>query len=73
MSFASGVTMLLGMNVSQFVISADYTRYARPGWRDNILIPWGIIAIGVPLIFIGAIMALNPESRRLLLQIFHLG
>ena len=57
MSFASGVAMLLGMNVSQFVISADYTRYARPGWRDNILIPWGIIAIGVPLIFIGAIMA----------------
>ncbi|WP_251497349.1 hypothetical protein [Otoolea muris] len=25
------------------------------------------------LAFIGAIMALNPESRRLLLQIFHLG
>ncbi len=55
-SFAAGVTMVLGMNVSQFVISADYTRYAKPRWKDNILIPLGIVAVGVPLILIGAIM-----------------
>lgn len=59
MSFAAGVTTLLGMNVSQFVISADYTRYAKPKWRDNILIPLGIIVIGIPLVFIGGIMAVG--------------
>ncbi|MBC5688757.1 cytosine permease [Mediterraneibacter sp. NSJ-55] len=57
LTFAAGVTTLLGMNVSQFVISADYTRYAKPRWKDNILIPLGIIAIGIPLVFIGGIMA----------------
>lgn len=56
LSFAAGVTMILGMNVSQFVISADYTRYAKPRWKDNILIPLGIVAIGIPLLIIGAIM-----------------
>ena len=30
LTFAAGVTLLLGMNVSQLVISADYTRYAKP-------------------------------------------
>lgn len=57
MSFAAGVTLLLGMNVSQLVISSDYTRYAKPKWSDNILIPLGIIVVGIPLVFIGAIMA----------------
>lgn len=51
-SFAAGVTMILGMNVSQFVISADYTRYAKPCWKDNILIPIGIVAIGIPLLLL---------------------
>lgn len=59
MSFATGVTMLLGMNVSQLVISSDYTRYAKPKWSDNILIPLGIIVVGIPLVFIGAIMAVG--------------
>lgn len=57
--FAAGVTMILGLNVSQFVISADYTRYAKPKLKDNILIPLGIIAIGIPLIYIGAMMAVG--------------
>lgn len=57
LTFAAGVTTLMGMNVSQFVISADYTRYAKPRWKDNILIPLGIITIGIPLVFIGGIMA----------------
>ena len=57
MSFAAGVTMIFGINVSQLVISADYTRFAKPTWKDNIKIPIGIVGVGVPLIFIGAVMA----------------
>ena len=64
MTFAAGVTTLLGMNVSQWVISADYTRYAKAKWKDNILIPLGIIAIGIPLVFIGGVMGSRKWNRR---------
>ena len=72
-SFAAGVTMLLGMNVSQFVIAADYTRYAKPKWKDNILIPLGIIAIGIPLVFIGAIMAAGNGTADIVAVMQNLG
>lgn len=72
-SFAAGVTMLLGMNVSQFVIAADYTRYAKPKWKDNLLIPLGIIAIGIPLVFIGAIMAAGNGTADIVAVMQNLG
>ncbi|MGL6198302.1 MAG: cytosine permease [Lachnospiraceae bacterium] len=73
MTFAAGVTMLLGMNVSQFVISADYTRYAKPTWKDNFLIPLGIIVIGVPLTLIGAVMAAGNGTADIVLVMQGLG
>lgn len=73
MTFAAGVTTLLGMNVSQFVIAADYTRYAKPRWKDNFLIPLGIIAIGVPLVFIGAIMAAGHGTADIVAVMQNLG
>lgn len=73
MTFAAGVTMLLGMNVSQFVIAADYTRYAKPSWKDNFLIPLGIIAIGVPLTFVGAVMAAGNGTADIVLVMQGLG
>ena len=72
-SFAAGVTMILGMNVSQFVISADYTRYAKPCWKDNILIPIGIVAIGIPLLFIGAIMGAGNGTTDIVAVMGNLG
>ena len=72
-SFAAGVTMILGMNVSQFVISADYTRYAKPCWKDNILIPIGIVAIGIPLLFIGAIMGAGNGTADIVAVMENLG
>lgn len=73
LTFAAGVTMLLGMNVSQFVIAADYTRYAKPKWKDNILIPLGIIAIGIPLVFIGAMMAAGNGTADIVAVMQNLG
>lgn len=73
MTFAAGVTTLLGMNVSQFVISADYTRYAKPSWKDNLLIPLGIIAIGIPLVFIGGIMAAGNGTADIVSVMQNLG
>ena len=73
LSFAQGVTMILGMNVSQFVISADYTRYAKPRWKDNILIPLGIVAVGIPLLIIGAIMGAGTGSADMVAIMGNLG
>jgi cytosine permease len=73
MSFAAGITLILGLNISQFVISSDYTRYARPKVLDNVLIPWGIIAVGVPLVFVGAVMAVGMGTPDIVAVMQNLG
>lgn len=73
MTFAAAVTFILGMNVSQWVISADYTRYAKPTVKDNVIIPWGIILIGVPLIVIGAMMAVGEGTYDVVQIMINLG
>lgn len=62
MSFLEGVNLVLGINVAQWLIVPDYTRHAKPVWRDNILIPLGIIAVGFPLFMIGGIMSMGTGS-----------
>jgi cytosine permease len=49
MTFLGAVNLIIGVNVAQWLIAPDYTRYAKPKWRDNILIPLGIIIVGFPL------------------------
>ncbi|MEK3977541.1 cytosine permease [Psychrobacillus sp. FSL K6-2836] len=55
----AAISLVLGMNVSQWVGVQDYTRYAKPKVKDNLLIPIGIIGVGFPLFFVGAIMAIG--------------
>lgn len=59
MSILTAISLIIGVNVSQWVIAADYTRYAKPTWKDNILIPLGIIAVGIPLFIVGAVMSVG--------------
>jgi cytosine permease len=59
MTVIAGITLVLGANVAQWLISADYTRYAKPTLADNIKIPLGIIAVGFPLFVVGAVMAIS--------------
>lgn len=59
MTFTAAMSLVIGANVSQWVIAADYTRYARPKKKDNILIPLGIVAVGFPLFLVGAIMSVG--------------
>lgn len=59
MTLLAAISLIIGVNVSQWVIAADYTRYARPKKRDNILIPLGIIAVGFPLFIVGAVMSVG--------------
>lgn len=59
MTIWAGISLVIGVNVSQWVIASDYTRYAKPTWKDNIIIPVGIVFVGFPLFVVGAIMAVG--------------
>ncbi|MEP5341389.1 MAG: cytosine permease [Algibacter sp.] len=62
MSFLSAVNLVIGINVAQWLMIPDYTRLAKPKWKDNILIPLGIVGIGFPLFIVGAIMTVSTGS-----------
>ena len=72
-TFIAAINIIIGLNISQWIIAADYTRYARPRILDNILIPLGIIAIGIPLIFVGAVMSIGQGTADIVLVMVNLG
>jgi len=59
-SLALGVTSLIGVASAQFLMLADYSRYARRLWPDTFLIPLvGILPAGIFLFLIGIFLSLN--------------
>jgi cytosine permease len=62
MSFIGAINLVISINVAQWLIAPDYTRFAKPTWRDNILIPLGIIAVGFPLFLVGGIMSIGTGN-----------
>ncbi len=73
LTFIAAINMILGMNISQWVIAADYTRYAKPTVGDAIKIPLGIIGIGIPLMFVGAVMAVGQGTGDIVQVMVNLG
>lgn len=73
MSFIVAVNLIVSVNVSQWLISPDYTRHAKPLWKDNILIPLGIIVVGLPLFMVGAIMSVGVGSADIVQIMQNLG
>ena len=64
LGFTEAINLVVGMNVAQWVIAADYTRFAKAKIKDQLLIPLGIVAIGLPLMMVGGIMSVgvgNPD------------
>lgn len=59
MSVIAAISLVISVNISQWIGSADYTRYAKPVVKDNVLIPLGIVGVGFPLFMVGAIMSLG--------------
>jgi cytosine permease len=58
-SFIEAVSIVIGLNVAQWLIASDYTRYSKPRILDQALIPLGIVAVGIPLLMVGAIMSVG--------------
>lgn len=73
MTFAQGVTMVLGLNVSQFILSADYSKYGRAKIVDNVIMPLGILLVGIPLIIIGGVMATGQGTSDIVAVMQNLG
>lgn len=73
MTILAAISLVIGVNVSQWVIASDYTRYAKPTWRDNWIIPSGIVVIGFPLFIVGAIMSVGVGDADIVNVMMNLG
>lgn len=73
LGFVEGVSVVIGVNVSQWVIASDYTRYSRPRLADQLKIPIGIVGVGLPLFFAGAVMAVGIGNADIVLVMRELG
>ncbi|WP_419152597.1 purine-cytosine permease family protein [Aeribacillus alveayuensis] len=73
MTFLAAVSLVIGVNVSQWVIASDYTRYAKPKIKDNLLIPLGIIAVGIPLFYVGSIMSVGVGEADIVTVMLNMG
>lgn len=69
----AAISLVIGANVSQWVIAADYTRYAKPKVKDNLLIPTGIVLVGFPLFMVGAIMSVGVGDADIVNVMMNLG
>ena len=72
-SFWLGVSLVIGSNVSHWVVAPDYTRYAKPLWSDNLKIPSGIVLVGFPLFLVGAVMAIGIGEGDIVKVMLNLG
>lgn len=59
MTMIGAISLVISVNISQWISSADYTRYAKPVVKDNLIIPLGIVGVGFPLFMVGALMSIG--------------
>lgn len=69
----AAISLVIGANVSQWVIASDYTRYAKPTIKDNILAPTGIVVVGFPLFIVGAVMSVGVGDADIVNVMMNLG
>lgn len=63
-TFFQAISLVLGANVAQWLIASDFTRYSKPKVKDQMLIPLGIVLIGLLFFMTGALMSVgvgNPD------------
>lgn len=73
MGILAAISLIIGANVSQWVIASDYTRYAKPTIKDNVLIPAGIVLVGFPLFIVGAVMSVGVGDADIVNVMMNLG
>ena len=73
MTYIEAINLVISINVAQWLIAPDYTRFAKPKWKDNILIPLGIIIVGFPLFIVGGIMSIGTGNADIVQVMQNLG
>lgn len=53
------ISLIVGANVSQMVIMADYTRFCKPTIKNALMVPIGVIVVGFLLFMMGAVMGVG--------------
>lgn len=56
------ISLIVGANVSQLVIMADYTRFCKPKMKDTFLVPIGVLIVGFALFMMGAVMGIGKGT-----------
>ena len=56
------IGVLVGTNVSQMIIMADYTRNVKPEKKHAFLVPLGVISTGFLLFMMGAAMGVGRDT-----------
>jgi cytosine permease len=67
------ISTIIGVNVCQWVMIADYSRYCKPKLRDTLLMPIGIVLVGLALMFAGSIMSIGIEGFDIIQVMVKLG
>jgi cytosine permease len=67
------VSTIIGLNVCQWIMIADYSRMHRPTWKESILMPSLIVVVGFVEIVIGAIMAVGVGTYDIVQVMVSLG
>ncbi|MCF6097302.1 cytosine permease [Thermovorax subterraneus] len=73
MLFTQAVSALVGANVAQFVIFADYSRFCKARTRDAFLVPAGVIVVGFMLFIMGAVMGVGKGTYDIVALMQQLG
>lgn len=53
------IGLIVGANVSQTIIMADYTRFCRPNIKETFLVPSFLVLTGIALFMMGAVMGIG--------------
>ena len=53
------ISLIVGANVSQLVIMADYTRFCKPTIKNAVMVPVGVVSVGFLLFMMGAVMGVG--------------
>jgi cytosine permease len=56
------ISTIIGVNVCQWVMIADYSRYCKPKLKDTLLMPLGITLVGVALMIAGSVMSIGIKG-----------
>jgi len=58
-SWAAAISGVIGLNVAQWVMLSDYSRYCHPRLYDAFMVPSGVVVVGFVLFIMGGIMSVG--------------